>query len=141
MDMRNGDTPCVQAPRRCAALNARGKPCGAWATPSGNYCIAHDAARRDEVAEIRRAGGEARGKPAPALACDLSSPTALRRALEITVDRLRDGREGPDVSRVVIAAVAAVRPVIELEHIAARLDALEAQAAERGLVEGDQHDD
>ncbi len=143
-DVSSADTPSVQgSPRRCTGTNARGRACMAWAVPGRAFCIAHDddPAHQQLAQYARRMGGFARARPVPALPADLATPTALRRALEETINRLRRGDESAEIARVVIAAVAAVRPIVELEHIAARLDALEAQTVEHEALGGDPHDD
>lgn len=115
----------------CQGVNKRGEPCRAGVRAGQAYCFQHDPERREEAAAARRKGGKSRAKPAPAPPIDLSTPELQRLAIEQTIDRVRAGDEPLNVGRFVVYAVSLARPIIELETIVERLDALEQAAAAR----------
>jgi hypothetical protein len=139
--MLNDVSSLTRPSRRCAALNRAGAECGAWAGQDSDFCLAHDPRRSAIAAEARRAGGFARGRPAPAPPADLATSAQLRRALELTIDRVRSAAESPEVARVVISAIAQARTVIADEVLEQRIAALEAAAAERAALAEKENDD
>src|SRR3954470_17194095 len=48
---------------RCGAIRGDGKQCRSFASGSGEFCFAHDPARREAAQEARRKGGAATRKP------------------------------------------------------------------------------
>ena len=114
----------------CAALNKRGAPCKSGVKAGAVYCFQHDPDRAEEAAAARKQGGKHRNKPVPAPPINLSTPELQRRAIEQTIDRVRSGGEPLNTGRFVVYAVSLVRPIIEMEAIVARLDALEGRLGE-----------
>lgn len=122
------ETPPPASRLTCAALNSRGEPCKAGARKGALYCFQHDPERQAEVAAARVKGGKhAHSKPKPAAPADLSTPELQRLALQDTIDRVRRGDESVQIARTVLYAVSLARPVLEMEEIAERLEALEAK--------------
>ena len=95
--------------RRCSAIRQDGKPCRSFASGAGEFCFAHDPARREAAQAARRKGGEATRQPRFA-------------------DVLR-GRMEAEIDKVIAAQVAA----LESRDEGVRLHAAEALlAAARG---------
>ncbi len=109
----------------CQAVNKRGEPCHAGVRAGQAFCFQHDPARAAEVTAARAKGGAHSKRATPALPIDLSTPELQRRAIEQTIDRVRSGEEPLNTGRFVVYAISLARPIIEMEAIVARLDALE----------------
>jgi hypothetical protein len=116
----------------CQGLTRDGKPCRGSVKAGQQYCFQHDPEHTLEAAAARAKGGKNRNRPAPAPPIDLSTPELQRKAIEQTIDRVRAGAEPLNVGRFVVYAVSLARPVIELEDIAARIDALEERMKGHG---------
>jgi hypothetical protein len=123
----------------CQARKANGEPCGAGVRQGARYCFHHDPERAAEAAAARRAGGQARMRPAgqvvaaPAEPIDLSTPEAQRKAIEATIDRVRSGMEPLNIGRFVIYAISVARGVYD-DDLARRLDALEAMLQQQERI-------
>lgn len=118
-------TPTPTTKQTCQASKANGQPCRAYATSGGLYCYLHSPERAQEAHAARVAGGFARNKPAPAEPIDLSTPELQRIAIEQTIDRVRAGAEHAGIARLVLYGVSLARPIVELEDITKRIEALE----------------
>ena len=126
MDTLLASPPPPVTTQACQAQNKRGEPCRAGVRDGQAYCFAHDPERRLAAAAARAKGGANSKRATPSAApIDLSTPELQRRAIEQTIDRVRSGEEPLNTGRFVVYAVSLARPVMELEAIAARLDALE----------------
>jgi len=112
----------------CQELNKHGEPCRGGVAEGKQWCFAHDPDRLLEVAVARAKGGANRGKPKPAAPIDLSTPELQRLAIQETINRVRRGDESLNIGRFVVYAVSLARPILELEDLAERIAALEAQA-------------
>jgi hypothetical protein len=67
--------------RRCAAVRADGRPCGAPPQADNAVCFFHDPERAAEVAEAQKLGGLRRHREsATALAYDLAGLDEIGRA-------------------------------------------------------------
>lgn len=109
----------------CKAITKAGAPCRAPASYSGEYCIAHDPDHQAEAAAARSAGGRNRAKPEPAEPIALRTISDQIAAIEETIDRVRRGAEPVNVARLVLYGISLARPLVELEEIEKRLEALE----------------
>ncbi len=122
-------TPTPVTRQTCAALNAAGEPCRAGVKIGALYCFQHDPDRALEAGAARAKGGkQAHSKPKPAPPIDLSTPELQRLAIQETINRVRRGDESLNIGRFVVYAVSLARPILELEDLAERIAALEAQA-------------
>ena len=119
---RNPTPPSKQT---CQAKKADGTACGAGVKAGQRYCFQHDPERAAEAAEARKLGGQARQRPAPAPAVDLSTVEAQRRAIEQTIDRVRSGAEPLNTGRFVIYAISVARGLLD-DDIDRRLAELES---------------
>jgi hypothetical protein len=119
---------------RCSGIRADGGRCGAQAIRSSEYCVNHhpdyeDARRRRNSKGGKRGG---RGRPIAELASLRDENADIRR-------RLLEGELLPNVAAVAvqsintdIRAVGAAMKAREQEEILGRLEALEAQAQNKG---------
>ena len=112
----------------CQELNKHGVPCRGGVAVGKQFCFAHDPERLVDAAAARVKGGKHRGKPKPAARIDLSTPGLQRLAIQETINRVRRGDESLNIGRFVVYAVSLARPILELEDLAERIAALEAQA-------------
>lgn len=68
--------------RHCKAVNARGLPCGGYATAGSDFCFAHDPDRAKERKAARSKGGYARHGRQLLTAGDL--PESFRTIADVT---------------------------------------------------------
>jgi hypothetical protein len=123
---------------RCKATNASGAPCGAQARRDG-WCAWHDPARRAEMAEARRRGGQARSNKARArkqLTSAAMSPAELQGVIGLTITQVLAGTKPPGVGQAVAALARAAMHVREASEVEARLEALEAALEQTGRGRG-----
>ena len=123
------------AERTCRGIGNRGERCRAQPSRDSDFCVFHDPAHAEAVAEGRRMGGVRRrreGTLAAAYNFDgLATVQELRRLLEIaTLDSLNLDNSVPR-SRVLIAAVLAGAKLLEVGEMEERLAAVEAALGPR----------
>ncbi len=121
------DPPPPATKHACQGHNKQGEPCRGGVAAGKQWCFAHDPERLLDAAAARVKGGQNRSKPKPAPPIDLSTPALQRLAIQDTIDRVRRGDESLNVGRFVVYAVSLARPILELEDLAERLEALEQQ--------------
>jgi hypothetical protein len=122
------ETPTPVTKQTCQGLNKHGEPCRGGVATGKQFCFAHDPERLVDAAAARVKGGKHRGKPKPAPPIDLRTPELQRLAIQETINRVRRGDESLNIGRFVVYAVSLARPILELEDLAERIAALEAQA-------------
>jgi hypothetical protein len=75
--------------RACKALRSDGAHCGSPPLRDGEFCLMHDPAHADEVAEGRRLGGQRRRREAAVTGAydfeGLSTVAQIRRLVEVAV--------------------------------------------------------
>jgi hypothetical protein len=86
-------TAYQDAPRRCAALTAKGRPCLGWSMHGSAYCFQHNPEIEDERTEARSRGGSARhgrrilqvGADDWTTSVDLDATVMLQRAQDVAM--------------------------------------------------------
>ncbi|MPZ48905.1 MAG: hypothetical protein GEU75_06285 [Dehalococcoidia bacterium] len=121
--------------KTCSGIGNKGERCRALALRDSDFCVFHDPAHADAIAEGRRLGGQRRKREgALAAAYDLdgmSSILELRRLLEIaTIDTI-NLENSVARNRVLIAAVLAGAKLIEVGEHEDRIAAIEAALGPR----------
>lgn len=117
----------VEIARRCAHVNASGKPCGGYAIHESTFCFAHDPTRTAERAEARRRGGRA-GRLAFFPECDLAirSIDDVVRLVETPVNAVLTGHVDTRIANSIgVLANVALR-AIQQGDLERRLEALES---------------
>ena len=115
----------------CTARRKDGAPCRAPALPDSPLCWSHDP-RQAEVAAQARAAGASKGAKVKALhgrRRRLDTHAALASFLTGVIYDLAEGRQDPDVARVVIYGCSVMRQLAEhsLERRLAEVERLLAQ--------------
>jgi hypothetical protein len=123
--------------RGCPVILANGRPCRATPLRDATWCVFHDPAHAEEVAEARRLGGLRRRRERTlADAYDftgLGEVESIRRLLEIAAfDTLNLEASVPRV-RALIATATAATKLLEIRDLADRVAALEAAYRAGGL--------
>ena len=119
----------------CSAIAAGGGACTAPALKDGAFCLWHDPARADEVAEARRLGGLRRRREQTIEGAydleGLENVPQIRRLLQIaTTDAL--GLESSVARvRVLIHLVAAATKLLEVGELEQRLASVEGALGPR----------
>jgi hypothetical protein len=121
---------------RCAGTRKDGQPCGAYALPGGDFCLAHDPARVDEVRAARERGGQ--GKANAARAGKLI-PATLRPVLDGLLAAFADVRKGeldPRTGTALGSIAGAIVKVYQIGALEERVQAMEQYIAaqERGAA-------
>lgn len=118
--------------RLCAAKNARGEPCQAYALTGSRFCWHHAPERAADRAAAHSKGGKARhgrrlniGEPPPAV---LRSPDDALAILEHAVSVALALDPSHAQIRSLVAIVGAWRTVREIGELEQRLAALESAA-------------
>jgi hypothetical protein len=126
--------------RRCSAIRADGRACGAVPLRDGPACFWHSAETAEDAAKARRLGGlRRRREKAVAGAYDLvafDSIPGLRRIIEIAALDALDLDNSPARSRVLIACVFAALRLNLAGDLEARVAALEGALAGESLTPG-----
>ncbi len=116
--------------RTCNAVRDDQQPCRAAPLRESGYCLMHDPAHADLVAEGRRLGGSRRRKEATlAVAYDLEPITtipALRRIVEIVIADALSLDNTAVRGRLLLAAVQVAAKLITDSELAGRVAQLEA---------------
>jgi hypothetical protein len=126
--------------RRCSAIRADGRACGAVPLRDGPACFWHSAETAEDAAKARRLGGlRRRREKAVAGAYDLvafDSIPGLRRIIEIAALDALDLDNSPARSRVLIACVFAALRLNLAGDLEARVAAPEGALAGESLTPG-----
>jgi hypothetical protein len=126
--------------RRCAAIRADGRTCGAVPLRDGPACFWHSAATAEEAAKARRLGGlRRRREKVVAGVYDLvafDSIPGLRRIVEVAALDALGLDNSPARSRVLIACVLAALRLNLTGDLEARISALEGALAGESLTPG-----
>ncbi len=116
---------------RCSGTNRDGNPCSAQPQPGSTWCLWHDPTREAERAGWRRQGG--RGKANVARAAK-RLPQDVKDTLGVllrTLGRLEADEIEPGRAQAIASVARAIVTVHENASLEARLEALEAIAADR----------
>lgn len=126
--------------RTCKGRKERGVRCGARPLPGSSYCLFHDPAHAEAVAEGRRLGGLRRRREGTVAAAydfqDLGSVPNIRRLVEVAVmDTL--GLENSVSRNRTLAYLAQVAlTLLDKGEWEERLEALEAALGPRAMQAG-----
>ena len=124
----------VRMPRlRCIASTKHGAACRAPARVGSRFCLSHDPAYADALANSRRLGGvNRRRRQLPAAEAvplrTLDNHLELLERAAAVVERIDDGASR---ARLMIDIAKAAANIVESADLARRLEELEAQVAER----------
>ena len=124
--------------RTCNARRDDGEPCGAAPLRDGLYCLMHDPAQADVVAEGRRLGGSRRRKEATVAGAydieGLDTVPQLRRIVAIVLTDALSMENSVARGRLLLAATQTAAKLLEVGELEQRLEEVEAIMGPR-LVE------
>jgi hypothetical protein len=119
----------------CEATRKDGQPCQAASLPGSGWCWSHDPAQQEIAAEARRDGAR-KGNKLRALhgrRRRLDSHAGLSLFLHNLIHDLAEGKQDPDVARVIVYACSVMRQLNEhsLERRLADVERLLASVGQR----------
>jgi hypothetical protein len=128
------------AARACKAVKEDRSPCRAPPLTDSEFCLVHDPAHADEMAEARRLGGLRRRKEKAVQGAydvgDLENVGEVRRLIQIAVMDTLSLENSVARSRTVAYLAQVALKALEVGEFEERLKALEATVAPREPVKG-----
>jgi len=128
--------------RACKAIRDDGRTCGAAPLTDGDFCLWHDPAHADEVAEARRLGGMRRRRETAVAGAysfeGLRTVEQIRRLVEIAVTDTLGLENSVARARTLAYLAQTATKLLEVGELEERLAAVEAALGPRLVKTGRQ---